>query len=367
MSDLESVIQDSIQDVELPEPLETSEADNDPNPTDQVELAPETTDDLPEAPEVQVPSQDAPVLDEFDKKYGLAPNSSSGRENRIPYSRVKKIADNSAKEAVTKAQEGWTKGLETTHVPVARYQELNAKVTDYESRLQGVARYEDILQNKPIEFLKKLVQMPQYAAIFNQQQQTDQAQPQQSQAQVNNDPMPQPDQDGGNGNLVYSMDGLNKLLDWNARQAENRVLQKMESRYKPLEDDYKRYQQVQQVMPAVQQQIADARTWKLFNENEGEIVKILQQYPDASLERAYQHVVWPKLQAELDGARSEQETLKTSAKADRDKIRAEVLAELKAAPRSTSATTTGTQGRQVSSGGSRSLEDIIKESIKPLK
>ncbi len=98
----------------------------------------------------------------------------------------------------------------------------------------------------------------------------------------------------------------------------------------------------------MQKQIDEARTWPLFNENEEGIVKALQANTNLSLEGAYRQVVWPKMTS------------------DREAIRKQVLAEIKRAPQSTAAPSGGAKGQRVSSGP-KSLEDVIKDSLKELR
>jgi len=112
--------------------------------------------------------------------------------------------------------------------------------------------------------------------------------------------------------------------------------------------------------PGIEYVAKSPSTWTRFNENEAEIVKVLQDHPNYSLERAYQTVVLPKLEAT-------QKAAVDTVKADRDKMRAEILAELKQAPRSTSAPAQATKVAQVTSAGPQGLEDIIAAAIKTIK
>jgi hypothetical protein len=359
-TDLTSTIEDAIQDAELPTP----ELTEDPTPTESLETAPEpveeTTEPSQETTEVSSPAQsssDVKPTDDFDKKFGLTPQSSSGRENRIPYHRVKKITE----KAVSDALAAKAKEYETGYVPTSKVQEYETRIKQYEANLTKVAEFEHVMVKEPIKFLKMLAQLPQYDQIFNppaQAQVQEQVQP------PVGDDMPQPDQTMPDGSSVYSLEGLKKLTEWTERRAEerayNRVIKEVDQRYAPLKESYDSYQRVQAVIPQVQQQIAEARTWPMFTENEDSITKALQDNPHFTLERAYQAVVWPKFQAE-------RERLTSEAKVSKDSVRAEVLAELKKAPRSTSVSTQSTKASQQPSGEPRSIEDVIRDSIKGLK
>jgi hypothetical protein len=357
MSDLNEVIEDSITDAELPDT--TPEVPDTP----EVEAAPDSTPDpvTPEpadTSEVKSPADEKPV-DDFDKKYGLQAQSASGRENRIPYSRVKKIAD----KAVKDAEANWKKSQETGFTPVAKYQELETKVKDYEGRLSQVAQFEQILDKDPAQFLTRLSQHPAYTQFFNRlneladfadKQGKAQAQPLDSQVQPGAD-MPQPDHPLPDGTMVYSIDGLRKLQEWNRNQAKQEAvaeaqrilddrIQAVEAKYGPMAKDYDTYQARQSVLPTVQKQITEARAWPLFNESEVEIATALERNPSWNLERAYQSVVLPKLQA------------------NRDTMRADILKEVKQAPRST--TVGGSRVKANPTGGTpQSLEEVIKASL----
>jgi hypothetical protein len=348
MEDLTTIIEDSITDAILPaDPTGDSTPSDILDSTPVVESAPEAVV-APTAPTTEVSSPAAPKApaDDFDKRYGLVQNSPTGKENRIPYSRVKKIADNAVKDAKT----SWQKDLETGYVPAAKFKELDTQVKTYQTQ---IADYEKVMVNEPVRFLQTLAQMPQYAAIFERLQA--QAQPEAPAASVPDD-MPQPDQELSDGSFVYSMEGVKALNAWNRAQAKKETMTEVESRikaiearYSGMEKDYNQHQTVQAILPKVEQQIADARTWPLFNESEAEIVKVLADNPKVNLERAYQQVVFPKLQA------------------NRDKMRADILREVKQAPRATSAPSSATRSNPVAPTGNRSLEDIIADSIKGLR
>lgn len=375
MEDLTEIISDSLSDALLPdEPTETStEEASQETPVQEPTPEPVTTDTKeevkPEAEtEVEVKSPGAkdkvaPVQDDFEKKFGIPAQSSSGRENRIPYTRVKKITE----KAVSDAKTQFTKELETTHVPVTKYKELEATKTDYEGKLSKVAEFEQVMLNDAPKFLDYLSTIPAYAKIFKElidAADKGKSQPEAQPSVEVDDPMPQPDQELTDGSFVYSLKGLESLNAWNRAQARKEIMGEVEKKYGPLATDYQRYQATQAALPAVQAQITEARTWPQFNENEAEIVEVLQKYPQASLERAYQHVVWPKLQAEQEKLKKEVETKVGEAKVNRDSIRAEVLAELKKAPKSTSVSLgSGSKPGAQTSNAPRTLEEVIKQSV----
>jgi hypothetical protein len=342
--DLTSVIEDSLTDATLPE-------DPIPDTPDPVDAAPAASSDSisdsvePEDPSVPSPAAKTattPEDDEFAKKYGIPGQSATGRENRIPYSRVKKIADRAAKDAVT-AKETELKGTYDKQLT-----EFQGKVQQYEGRLQQVAQFEQMMATQPREFLNRLASIPAYREIF--QSLMSQGQPQQAPPDPNAD-MPQPDQQLEDGTMVYSLEGLKALNAWNREQARNETLAAVDARYGQIEQAWQANQQIARLRPVVEAQIETARKWPLFNESEPEIVQALADNPRASLAEAYQAVVLPKLLAEKD-----------KLSVDKNKVRAEVLAELRNAPSpTTSAPVRASRPVQQTSTGPRNLEDVIRE------
>lgn len=342
--DLYEVIAESIEDSELPaEPAveETEDAVETPDPT------PDATPEAPAAPEsVQVTAPvvpDAPdkkpAKESFSTKYGIPETTESGRENRIPYSRVKKIAEKAAREKV--------KELEATYTP--KITEFETKVKDYEGRLEKVAEFEKVMVNQPDKFLRMLSQIPAYSQFFKQVEELRKGGTPTQPTQAAKDDMPGPDQELSDGTRVYSLDGLKALNAWNRAEARKEVMAEVEKRYSPMESEWQANQKIQAIIPQVQAQIADARTWPMFNENEEAIVTALRANQQLSLEGAYRQVVWPKMTT------------------DRNKMREEILKEVKQAPRSTSVPAQSSKAVPEVSSGPRKLEDIIAEQIKTIQ
>jgi hypothetical protein len=364
MSDLEAVIESAVADATdvTPDPVtdasDAIEADASPVPHDASPAeadASEPSEPVVETAEVASPATkvvDPAVQDEFEKKFGIPAVGSGGRENRIPYSRVKKITEKAVADA--------RKELEPK---VAQYE---TKLKDYEERLGRVDNFEKIMTGEPQRFLQMLSTIPAYKQFFDFVQKAvethGQAQATSAQPPVPVvDDMPQPDQKLPDGTMAYSLDGIKALNAWNRAQARKEVMNEVEQRYKPIEEEWQVQKRIQAVIPQIQAQINDARTWPSFKENEDEIVKVLASDRSISLESAYRKVVFPKLEAERN---SEKERLA----ADRTKMREELLAELKQAPRATSAGSVGSQSSvQGGKSGPKKLEDIIAEQIKSLK
>lgn len=342
--DLSDVIQDAVDDarVDTIEDSGATEVDSSDVGDSQLEASPEAVEASPDAavePEV-VEAETSEVASpgalqtpdgaqfQMDKKLGI-PSHTNGRENRIPYSRVKKIVEKAEKEA-----------LAPYHKQIA---ELTPKIQDYESRLNQVAQFEHVLVNEPQKFMEMLSTIPAYQGFFsaiNELQQRAVGQAQQQTQTVDNDPMPGPD-DAESG--TYTLQGLQTLLEWQSRQVESRVTKQVEDRYAPIRQEWDANRRLQELAPVVQAQIDDARKWPQFNENEPAIVDYLNRFPASKLEEAYRVVVLPKLQA------------------DRNSMRQQLLNEIQKAPKSTSAPAQASRPVTQTHQGARSLEDVIAE------
>ena len=171
--------------------------------------------------------------------------------------------------------------------------------------------------------------------------------------------MPAPDQKLADGTLVYSMDGLKALMAWERQEAKKEAVAEISQRYQPFEEEVTRtrherlaQEHLNQLIPQIQSQIAEARTWPQFNDHEPAIVAALNANPMLDLKGAYIQVVMPKLHAGLAPAR--------------DKMRAELLKEIQAAPTGPTSAPSGRSRPGAEPTGRRTTEEIIAESIKHL-
>lgn len=374
--ELESIIEDSISDAVTPEPVEDSITTEASPSEPTLDTAPEVTEASPdktitdspikaESNEVTSPGASNASKedeDEFAKKHGLPTQLPGGRENRIPYTRVKKIAANAANEAVFTAQKKW----QEEQAPIlAKVTEYEGKVKDYETRLTQVGQFEQVMTTQPREFLQMLSQIPAYSEFFdlvNRAATAMQAQPAAgAPAAGATDGMPQPNFPLPDGTKIYDEEGLQKLQDWQASRIEAKLsstydqrlktqLAEVEKTYAPIKQRYDQEQYVASLIPKIQSDIDTARKWPQFNENEEDIVKALNADRNLSLEGAYRQVVFPKIQA------------------DRDTMRASILAEIQKQPTSTSPqarANTRPQAAPVAQGnGPVNLEDLIASKVR---
>jgi hypothetical protein len=375
--DLQSVIEDSLTDAisepEVEAPIESTSEQTGEEVTSE-DPSDKTVVDSPskaeqESSEVSSPAAKTATTteeeDEFAKTHGLPPQLPGARENRIPYSRVKKIAANHAKAEIEKAKKAW----ESEKSPLAaKVAELEPKLAEYETKF---TQFTQVMDTNPKEFLNYLSTKPAYKEFFefiNKAVQVMQSQPQgQAQSQTSApaadpaaEPMPQPDYKMEDGTMVYSMEGLQKLQDWQGRQIESRLaktyeqrlnerVSQVEKQYAPIRQRFEAEQQLQQIVPQIQKQIEEARTWPLFTDNEDEITKALQADVNLSLEGAYRKIVIPKLQA------------------NRDEMRTGILKEIQGKAPSTAVTRAAAvkpAGQGQPTTGPRSLTDIIEAQVR---
>lgn len=386
-TDLTSVIEDSVNDAigdidDTPEVDSTPDAEASSEPSSEsTEPEVESTDSQVPTPAMQAETTPEPAeQDSFEKLAGVPQMGITGRENRIPYSRVKKITEKAvgevAEAALGRKLNPGEKAADVVKDFVAQIPQLQSRVKDYETRLDTVGQFENVMSNDPQRFLQMLAKLPAYSQFFTFVENAYNAlqsgyyqkpggatpgQPAVTPGQVpqqlptSGDAMPEPDEALPDGSKVYSLEGLKKLLAWHATSVESKVSNQFEQRYKALESqyqpirkDWEDYQRRQSVLPVIRQQIAEARNWTLFNENEEAITKALQADRNLTLEGAYRQVVFPKLVSE------------------RNTMRQDILKELQTAP-----TSTAVPGKSLKptapATGPRALEDIIKESIETLR
>lgn len=374
--DLETTIADAVNDAQLPIDDVTTDVDTSVEATDTAEVPTETaptdeasaTEESTESQQIAAPG--TKTQDEFEKVAGVPQMGVAGRENRIPYSRVKQITENAvskvAEAALGRKLNTGESAVDVVKAHVARIPELETKITDYESRLGSVGQFEQVMANDPQRFLTMLAKIPAYKEFFdflNKAAEVMDAptsgQPATARSTTGEpalDPnMPQPDEELSDGSKVYSMTGLQNLLDWKANQVaaqvESRLTAQFEKQYKPMAEDWQTRRRIESAKPVIQKQIEEAKKWPLFNENEDAIIKVLRANPTISLEGAYREAVFPRLIA------------------DRNKIRDGVIRDIQSAPTSTSvpARTASRPNAPTDNGAPRKLEDVIREQVDILK
>lgn len=336
MNNTEEIIQESIEDAELPaEPVVEETA--------EVEAAPEVaeTDDAISVASPGAKAQPVEEEDEFTKRFGIPAVSPSGRENRIPHSRVRNM--------IAKAEKELTARLGGDHTKLLS--ERDAKIQAYEEQLTQIGAFENTLMNKPDEFLQWLSAVPAYKPFFDWVQQASQ-QAQAAPGATNvADPMgdmPGPNVTLPDGSRQYDDVGIKALLDWNTQRTLKEAQDYFGKEFAPIKQDWETQQYMAKVVPQVEKKLNEARQWHLFSENEAEITKVFQANPTWTIEQAYMHVIQPKL-----------------AVSDSDK-KAAWMKELKQknARPSTSAPVVSSKPSVTQASGKQSTEDVIWASLK---
>ena len=264
-----------------------------------------------------------------DPDFGISPRNLQGRENRLPYSRLRAILD--------RAKTGHAAELATS---AARIAEFEKQQTGYQQQVDAMR----IAEENPDVFLKALAEAdPRYAKLLAREaREEQQEQPAQSAAQK-----PQPDILLPDGSLSYSAEGFERLADWKAEQREKALDARYSERFGGMEKDYKVQQHINAAIPRVQAQITDAQTWPLFKENQEEITAALTADRSLSLDGAYRKVVLPKLGN------------------NRDSMRKELLAEINRKPAAASRAIPG--GAAPVNDGPQTTEDIVRSAVASLK
>ena len=363
MSDLEEVIEGSLNEaLQDDEPTEVATPAED---TLEVETAESAEDGQPESiakapvedPQIPAPGSAAQAkapADEFSKKFGIPAQSITGKENKIPYSRMKKIVEKNEKDV--------TDRITATFTP--RIQEFETKVQDYEGRLTKVAQFEQVMEKQPREFLGMLSTLPAYKGFFefvnkamaagDGTAKPDVADPAKATATPDDGTMPQPDRELADGSRVYSLDGLKALMTWQSNQTKTQVSKefedKLSARFAPIEQERQARDYMAKLEPVINNQIAEAKKWPNFDELEPKIVELLNADKALTLEgaymKAYQAGVVPKLIA------------------DKNKTRAEILEEIRKKPATTGAPSGTPRPKAGVSAGPQSRESVITESLR---
>lgn len=303
------------------------------------------------------PSEPAPAPppeseDLFAKEHGLDAPKPGQRENRIPYSRVKKIVGNAERklaEAILGTAPPEDKPiLDVVKAHVEQIPTLTTRVQELEGELEGMYTVGNIMERNPEQFVQLLPLVnPRYADLLGK------AASPAPEPETPKD-MPQPDYDLGNGQKTYSPEGLAKLLAWNAAQVRQQVIGEIDQRFKPIIEEHEGQQVKAVARGRAQDQIARAMKWPGFEANHEAILAKLQadKRGQLSLHDAYAIVLDEAHQKELATLRVSRETQ-----------RQEILNEIKKRPTETSvAPLTQTDARAAAKP--KTMHEIINEAVR---
>lgn len=302
-----------------------------------------------------------PVEDAFAKEHGITPTKPGQRENRLPYSRVKAIVGN-AEAKIAKAVLGADPAADkpvleqvTSHV-----KGLTDAIEQHKSKVAQMDQIEPIMERDPDRFMQMLAVInPGYRKYLDGARGT---QPAETTAQPKADamaevgPMPEPDMEVPGGGKTYSLEGLKKLLDWNAKIARAEAKKEAAETLKPWTEFTNQQARIGKARDYFLQQVKFAETnWTGFKDHAPEILSTLEHDPTGNLSLFDAYLL---VRDKKDKERMESLT------ADRNKMRQEILAELKKAPAATATTpASAAPAKSTAKPGTRSLEAIIAEQV----
>lgn len=330
----------------------------------------ESTDGGATGAEAQAAAEAAKAVeDAFAKEHGINPQDQRRRENRIPYSQVKKIAENAQKkvaEALGLTSIAADKPLiDQVKTHVARFSEIEQENQGYKTAIGEMNQVEQIMLNRPEQFLELLPHInPKFAELLGTRKSG-------GQKEVPAE-LPKPDvkikMPDGSDAETFSPKGLQDYIQAVISQTEARVKSEVDGRFKPYEDAQQRHLSEQQQLDQLYSQVQSARkSWRGFGEWEKDIQQVMREdreqakktstAPKHDLQSAYLFVRDKKHDEEL-----------AKLKTDRETQRKEIIAEINKRPKSTAAGGGVVARTQpTGAGAEKSVEDIIRESMHNLK
>lgn len=292
---------------------------------------------------VTVPTED-PLVKELEE-LGLKAPEEGQRENRIPYSRVKKIVENARKKLETAHAAALTEHSTKAHKAEARARE--ADIADEAAR-KDPARYLEILTAINPEFKKYISPRSDATTQPNRPTQASPATP----IHASEEP-PDPDHKFEDGSLGYTAEGYKRLMEWQATQAENRAFERHQ---RTITEERARQEAAAEVTRQARA-TSDAwrdqasKTWgKAFDDDyalndKSEILAYMRANPTVPFPAAVSAVLQPKTQA------------------DRERIRKEIHDELNARPSAAVKNVSGSKKSIELPSGPRTMEDVIREAM----
>jgi hypothetical protein len=358
MADITTIIENSIReaegtevdspDVETPEEVVVDGAEP---VTDSPE--PIVAESANRVESVSKPPEKGGSDDETAKaleELGIKAPKDGERENRLPYSRIKKIFGN--------AQKKWTDAHST------EIKTRDEKLTVAEKRLVNMDNVDRLIATDPDRYIGMLAALhPEKYGKYVGQKQADPVVLKQEVAAPDLGPRPKPDTKFEDGSLGYSPEQHEKLLDWVASTAEAKAVAAAEDRFTKrfggIEQSYIAQQERAKYQPVINAALERvSQQWgKAFDDDyklgsnaatqdQSEVLKTMKEHPDWSLDAAAAHVFLPKVQL------------------DQNTQRAAILKEINS--RKTVAAKTvpvASKSTPATSGEARDTEEVIREAI----
>lgn len=265
-----------------------------------------------------------PKEEEVDE-YGLKAKV-NGKENRIPYPKTRKIIDNQLGKGYRAIEKvlGIETGKITNQTLETMVGESLKDIPNMRARIQGFDELEPIMRDDPDAFVQGLAETnPKYKKfLVVLEPGFDPAKREGASTfpAEKDDPMPVPDIDLGDGRKTYSEDGWQKREEWNARKMQRQFDKTLSEKFKPLDDAHKANQTKEEYEKALDTRIKTtlhyAEKWEGFKENETEIRAGLTEF-----------AAIPQLEFRVMASYAK--TMMSKLKVDRQKMRDEILAEMK--------------------------------------
>ncbi len=365
MADLESVIAGSLSDAGIGESADsgdstpdtsedistdTSEGESSETPATE-EVGSDTGDDTSPDISGEEPAPEptpAPVeKDQLTKdleELGLKAPKEGERENRLPHSRVKKIAENYGK----KVEARFTQEVTT----------LKAENHRLSRVAETVRNIDHLINTDPDRYMAMLstIHPGKFDKYMGQARNAPAAAPGKAKADSAIGPRPQPDVTFEDKTRGYSPEQHDKLLEWikaDAKEEAKREMQEwVEEKYGPIAKSFEARQALNEQIPIVKQTVQNVYdTWgkELVEKHEDEIVQLMQQYPEMPTQEAVARILVPKVRA------------------DRNSIRNDVIREQKSRTAAAAKVVPGGIGAGKESNEPKSIEDVIRRSIAGLK
>lgn len=364
--DLESIVANAFSDA--------NEGVVDDTPVDDTPVGEETPIEGEETPIVEGVTEpiekegvekpiveEKPVVDQLTKdleELGLKAPKEGERENRLPHSRVRKIAENYGKKVSAK--------FETT------IKEKDTQITQANDRLKNFDNADRLIASDPDRYISMLAAIhPEYKKFIagGMVKETPKVDTTPAAADAATTaaitalgPRPAHDAKYEDGSLGYSLEQHDKLLDWiekkakieSVAEARTEARAEMDRRFGPIEKERAAQAEREQTVPIVKAQVQAVKdTWgaDLVKKHEPAIVKAMKDNP-----------LWTPAEAAAF-------VLVPLTKADRNTMRTELLVEMEgrkkaAAPAAKSAITAGKEG---TNDEPRSLEDVVREAVRTLR
>jgi hypothetical protein len=256
-------------------------------------------------------------------EFGLKPKV-NGKENRIPYTKTRKIIDNQLAKGYGVVAK--VLGIDPTTITHKTAETIIGDaikdIPQLRERLKGFDDLEPIMRFDGDTFIKMLAESnPKQYKKFLAVLEEGYAPPTREAVKEEDDPEPELDYDLGEGKKTYSAEGWKKREAWVKRGMERTFQKTLDARLKPLDEERQTAKTQQEQTDAYNTRITTtlhhAKEWEGFVENEAEIKAALPEFAKLPLEfrvmAAYVKVAMSKL------------------KTTRQKMRDEILAEQKKA------------------------------------